>query len=56
VGAKVLSQYCAEVEASARRGDAGEAASIVAKLEVEHGRVQAALREEFDQLKTPVRL
>ena len=56
VGAKVLSQYCADVEVSARRVDTASAARIVAKAEVEHGRVQSALRAEFEQLRTPIRL
>ena len=56
VGAKVLSQYCADVEVAARRADTAEAVRIVAKIEVEHGRVQSALRAEFEQLRTPIRL
>ena len=37
VGAKVLSGYCADIEASARRADTEEARKILAKIETEHG-------------------
>jgi PAS domain S-box-containing protein len=50
VGAKVLSQYCEQVEASARRADAGEARGVLPKIELEHGGVQAALTAEFEVL------
>ncbi|HET7197905.1 MAG TPA: response regulator [Burkholderiales bacterium] len=43
VGAKLLSRYCAEIEASARAADTERAAQLVAKVESEHGRVQSAL-------------
>src|SRR6266404_2822135 len=47
VGAKLLSRYCGDIEASARRADTGEACKIVAEIETEHGRVQSALTAEF---------
>jgi CheY-like chemotaxis protein len=50
LGAKVLSRYCGDIEASARRSDTGEAATLFAKIESEHDRVQSALSAEFDQL------
>jgi two-component system sensor histidine kinase/response regulator len=50
VGAKVLSRYCADIEASARGADTEEARRILAKIETEHGRVQRALSAEFEQL------
>lgn len=50
VGAMALSRYCADIEASARRADTEDACRIVAKAEVEHGSVQAALRAEFERL------
>jgi HPt (histidine-containing phosphotransfer) domain-containing protein len=50
VGAKVLSQYCADIEASARRADTEEACKTLAKIETEHGGVHAALTAEFEQL------
>ena len=52
VGAKVLSGYCADVEASARRADTEEARKIVAKIEAEHGSVQSALSAEVETLAT----
>jgi PAS domain S-box-containing protein len=50
VGAKMLSRYCGDIEASARRADTEEASKIFAKIETEHGRVQSALSAEFEQL------
>jgi len=50
VGAKVLSRYCEDLEASARRSDTEEARRILAKVESEHGSVQAALKAESEQL------
>ena len=50
IGAKLLSRYCGDIEASARRADTGEACKIVAKIETEHGRVHSALTAEFEQL------
>jgi len=46
----VLSRYCGDIEASARRADTEEARSIFAKIETEHSRVQSALRAEFELL------
>ncbi|MEJ5989013.1 response regulator [Ramlibacter sp. PS3R-8] len=46
VGARVLSRYCEDIEASARRSDTEEARRIFAMLHAEHGRVQAALTAE----------
>jgi HPt (histidine-containing phosphotransfer) domain-containing protein len=50
VGATVLSRYCGDIEASARRADTEEARRIFAELEAEHGRVQSALSAEFESL------
>jgi CheY-like chemotaxis protein len=50
VGAKVLSRYCEDLEQSARRADTEEARRILAKVESEHGSVQAALKAESEQL------
>ena len=50
VGAEVLSRYCGDIEASARRADTEEARKIVGIIEAEHGRVQAALTAEFETL------
>jgi CheY-like chemotaxis protein/HPt (histidine-containing phosphotransfer) domain-containing protein len=52
VGAKVLSGYCADIEASARRADTEEARKILAKIETEHGSVQSALTAEVETLAT----
>jgi len=52
VGARVLSRYCGDIEASARRADTEEACKIFAKIETEHGRVQTALTAEFELLAT----
>ncbi|MGH8734724.1 MAG: Hpt domain-containing protein, partial [Burkholderiales bacterium] len=54
VGAMGLSRYCADIEASARRGDTEEAGRIFARIEVEHGRALAALTAEFEQLAAKV--
>ncbi len=50
VGAKVLSHYCEDIEASARRADTEAARSILAKIETEHDSVLSALSAEFDLL------
>jgi two-component system, sensor histidine kinase and response regulator len=50
VGAKALSRYCEDLEASARRADTEEARRILAKVEDEHHSVQTALSEEFELL------
>jgi len=50
VGAEVLSRYCGDIEASARRADTEEARKIFGIIEAEHGRVQAALTAEFETL------
>ena len=50
VGARLLSRYCGDIEASARRDDTEEARKIVAKVETEYGRVQSALSAEFELL------
>lgn len=50
VGARVLSRYCGDIEASARRADTEEACKILAKIETEHGSVQTALTAEFKLL------
>jgi CheY-like chemotaxis protein/HPt (histidine-containing phosphotransfer) domain-containing protein len=52
VGARLLSRYCGDIEASARRADTEEARKIVAKVETEYGRVQSALSAEFELLAT----
>jgi CheY-like chemotaxis protein len=52
VGAKVLSGYCADIEASARRADTEEARKILARIETEHGSVQSALAAEVEMLAT----
>ena len=48
LGASVLSRYCEDIEASARRADAEEACKIFAKIETEYGCVQTALTAEFE--------
>jgi HPt (histidine-containing phosphotransfer) domain-containing protein len=48
VGARLLSRYCEDIETSARRADTEEACKILAKIETEHGCVQAALTAEFE--------
>ena len=50
VGASLLSRYCADIEASARQADFEETRSLLAKIEAEHGRVQSALRTQFEHL------
>ena len=50
VGALVLSRYCEELETCARRAETEEARRIFAKIESEHGCVQAALAAEVEQL------
>jgi HPt (histidine-containing phosphotransfer) domain-containing protein len=50
VGAMMLSRYCEDIEASARRADPEEAAKILAKIETEHGCVQSALAAECEML------
>ena len=50
VGATLLSRYCADIEACARRAESEEARSIVARAEAEHARVQGALSAELESL------
>ena len=50
VGAKVLSRYCEDIEASAKRSDTNEARSMVARIESEHGSVLSALTAEVEAL------
>ena len=50
VGARMLSRYCEDIEASARRADTEEASRILAKVEREHGCVQTALTAQFELL------
>src|SRR6267378_2684130 len=50
LGARVLSRYCGEIEASARRADAEEACKIFAKIETEYDCVQTALTAESELL------
>jgi PAS domain S-box-containing protein len=50
VGAKALSRYCEDLEASARRADIEEARGIMAKLETEHSSVQTTLAAEYELL------
>jgi HPt (histidine-containing phosphotransfer) domain-containing protein len=50
VGAGGLSQYCGDIEQSARRGDTEEARKIFGAIEAEFGRVRAALTAEFETL------
>ena len=50
VGATLLSRYCADIEVSARHADVEETRGLLAKIEIEHGRVQSALRVQFEQL------
>jgi two-component system sensor histidine kinase/response regulator len=52
VGATLLSRYCGDIEASARRADTEQARKLFAKIETEHGRVQSALSVEFELLAT----
>ena len=50
VGASMLSRHCAELEASARRGETVEAGKLFGKIETEHGCVQSALTTELGVL------
>jgi HPt (histidine-containing phosphotransfer) domain-containing protein len=50
VGAKVLSRYCEQVEAAARRADVEEARKMAMAIEKEHGCVQTALSAEYEAL------
>jgi HPt (histidine-containing phosphotransfer) domain-containing protein len=50
VGARMLSRYCEDIEASARRADTEEACKILAKIEREHSCVQSTLTAEFELL------
>jgi len=50
VGAKVLSRYCEDIEATARRADTEEARKILAKIETEHASVQSAFSAELELL------
>jgi CheY-like chemotaxis protein len=50
VGAAVLSRYCEQLEASARRADTEEARRLLGKLESEHSCVHSALKAEFELL------
>ena len=50
VGATMLSRYCEELEASARRGETVEAGKLCGKIEAEHGCVQSALTTELGVL------
>jgi HPt (histidine-containing phosphotransfer) domain-containing protein len=50
VGAKLMSRYCEDLEASARRGEVDDARKILAKLEGEFVRVQSALAAETEML------
>lgn len=50
VGARMLSRYCSDIEASARRADTEEARKLFPKIEAEHTRVQSALSVQFEML------
>jgi two-component system, sensor histidine kinase and response regulator len=50
VGAKLMSRYCEDLEASARRAEVDDARKILAKLETEFVRVQGALAAESEML------
>ena len=50
IGATVLSQICADLEAVGCGGDTGSAPGLYEKLEAEHVRVQAAVRAELAAL------
>ena len=50
VGAMALSRHCAELLATAKRGDTAAARQMVAALESEHVSVQEALTAEFEAL------
>jgi two-component system, sensor histidine kinase and response regulator len=48
VGARILSRYCEDIEALARRADTEAARKILAKIEREHDCVQSTLTAEFE--------
>jgi PAS domain S-box-containing protein len=50
VGARMLSRYCEELEASARRSETVEAGKLFGKIETEHDGVQTALATELGAL------
>jgi len=50
VGAKMLSRYCEDLEASARHAETKEAGKLFGKIESEHGCVQTALTTELKLL------
>jgi HPt (histidine-containing phosphotransfer) domain-containing protein len=50
VGAMALSRHCADLQATAKRGDTAAARQMVAALEREHASVQEALTAEFEAL------
>jgi two-component system, sensor histidine kinase and response regulator len=50
VGAKLMSRYCEDLEASARRNEVDHARKMLAKIETELVRVQSALATETEQL------
>ena len=50
IGASILSRYCADAEAAARRADSEEARRMAAKIETEHRAVQSALASEIEKL------
>jgi hypothetical protein len=52
----VLSRYCGDIEASARRRDTEEARKLFASIEAEHDRVQCALSAEFLTLEEECRI
>ncbi len=49
VGATRLAQLCADLELAAHGGGLDEPRRILAQIEAEHGRVQAALKAELGQ-------
>jgi PAS domain S-box-containing protein len=50
VGAKLMSRYCEDLEATARRAEVDDARKILAKIESEFVRVLSALASETEQL------
>jgi PAS domain S-box-containing protein len=50
VGAKLMSRYCEDLEASGRRAEIDDARKVLAKIETEFVRVQSALASETEQL------
>jgi CheY-like chemotaxis protein len=50
VGAKLLSRYCGDIEALARRAQTEEARKVFARIESEYDRVHSALSAEFELL------